>query len=137
MALPEPAPALSPLGAPLITTHRIISYTYPSTSPFDLAQDELRTGDAVGNRLSLTTHTGLVNYQGLSPAADHESWLTRTAEIRRPARPLHFADGAAAAWAWLAGLAVHCQEIAHLHIYGVAHACAEHLNGLGEHGLQG
>ena len=28
MALPEPAPALAPLGAPLTTTHRVISYTY-------------------------------------------------------------------------------------------------------------
>jgi YD repeat-containing protein len=73
-----------PLAAPLPTTHRVISYTYPSTLPFDLAQDELRTGDslyrlitatyssgeyyhytydAVGNRQSLTTHEDVVNYQ--------------------------------------------------------------------------
>ena len=93
--------------------------------------------DGVGKRLSLTTGEGMANYQGLSPPADHEPWLTRTAEIRRPTRPLHLADRAAAAWARLAGLAVHRQEIAHLHIYGVAHACAERLNGLCEHGSQG
>jgi hypothetical protein len=53
--LPEPAPALVPLAAPLATTHRVTSYTYPSTLPFDLAQDELRTGDAVVNRTAMTT----------------------------------------------------------------------------------
>jgi len=76
MALPEPAPALAPLDAPLITTHRVISYTsdtlyrlitatyssgeyYHYTHPSTL----LRTGDAVGNRERLTTHAGVVNYQ--------------------------------------------------------------------------
>jgi YD repeat-containing protein len=80
----QPAFQDPPLGAPLTTTHRVISYTYPSTLPFDLAQDELRTGDslyrltgaeyttgefyeyaydAVGNRLSLTTGGGVVNCQ--------------------------------------------------------------------------
>jgi YD repeat-containing protein len=44
-----------PLAALLITTHRVLSYTYPSTS--------LRTGDAVGNHQSLTTQAGVVNYQ--------------------------------------------------------------------------
>jgi YD repeat-containing protein len=76
MALPEPAPALAPLGAPLPTTHRVISYTYPSTllrtgdSLYRLADAEYSSGeyytytyDAVGNRLSLTTGGGVVNYQ--------------------------------------------------------------------------
>jgi hypothetical protein len=33
MALTERAPALAPWGAPVTTTHRVISYTYPSTLP--------------------------------------------------------------------------------------------------------
>jgi hypothetical protein len=48
---PEPAPALAPLSAPVTTTHRVITYTYPSASPFDLAQDELRTGDLLYRRV--------------------------------------------------------------------------------------
>jgi hypothetical protein len=32
---------------------------------------------------------------------------------------------------------MHRQEIAHLHVHGGAHACAERLNGLREHGSQG
>ena len=35
MALPEPALAPAPLVAPLTTTRQVISYTYPSTLPFD------------------------------------------------------------------------------------------------------
>jgi hypothetical protein len=55
MLASEPASALVPLAAPRPTTHRVISYTYPSTL--------LRTGDAVGNRQRLTTHADVVNYQ--------------------------------------------------------------------------
>jgi YD repeat-containing protein len=82
--IPGPAPVLAPLATSLPTTHRVISYTYPSTLPFDLAQDELRTGDslyrlitatyssgeyyhytcdAVGNRLSLVTSNGSTSYE--------------------------------------------------------------------------
>jgi hypothetical protein len=73
-----------PLAAPLITTHRVISYTYPSTLlrtgdslyrlitatyssgeyyHYTYPSTSLRTGDAVGNRQSLTTHADVVNYQ--------------------------------------------------------------------------
>jgi PKD repeat protein len=38
-------------------------YTYPSTVPSLRSGLRLRTGDAVGNRQSLTTHVGVVNYQ--------------------------------------------------------------------------
>ena len=68
MALPEPAPALAPLGAPVTTTHRVISYTYDSL--YRLTAATYSTGeyyqyahDAVGNRLSLTTHEDVINYQ--------------------------------------------------------------------------
>ena len=84
VAPPAPAPALAPLGAPLTTTQRVITYTYPSTSPLDSARDEIRTGDSlyrltgaeystgeyyqyaydpVGNRLSLTTSNGSTSYE--------------------------------------------------------------------------
>jgi YD repeat-containing protein len=72
----EPAPVLAPLGAPLTTTHRVISYTYPSTllrtgdSLYRLITATYSSGeyyhytyDAVGNRQSLTTGGGVVNYQ--------------------------------------------------------------------------
>ena len=76
MALPEPAPAPAPLGTPMTTTHRIISYTYPSTllrtgdSLYCLTDADYSTGefyhytyDAVGNRLQLTKDGGQVtNY---------------------------------------------------------------------------
>lgn len=39
---PEFAPPVAPLAQPVTTTHRVISYTYPSTSPLDSARDELR-----------------------------------------------------------------------------------------------
>ena len=72
----ESAPLVAPLAQPVITTHRVISYTYPSTL--------LRTGDAlyrlitatyssgefyhytydpVGNRLSLVTSNGSTSYE--------------------------------------------------------------------------
>jgi len=67
MALPEPAPAFAPLVAPLTTPHRVISYTYDSL--YRLTGAEYSTGesfayayDPVGNRLSLTTHAGVLNY---------------------------------------------------------------------------
>jgi hypothetical protein len=76
MALPEPAPAFAPLVAPLTTPYRVISYTYPSTllrtrgSLYRLITATYSTGefyhytyDPVGNRLSLTTHAGVVDYE--------------------------------------------------------------------------
>jgi YD repeat-containing protein len=52
---------------PLATTHRVISYTYDSL--YRLTDADYSAGefyqyayDAVGNRLSLTTHAGVVNY---------------------------------------------------------------------------
>jgi YD repeat-containing protein len=76
LALSEPVPASAPLGTPLVTTHRLISYTYPSTllrtrdSLYRLTGADYSTGefyqyayDAVGNRLSLTAHADVVNYQ--------------------------------------------------------------------------
>jgi len=71
-------------GMAYTTTHRVISYTYPSTLlrtgdslyrlitatyssgefyHYTYPSTSLRTGDAVGNRQSLTTHEDLVNYQ--------------------------------------------------------------------------
>jgi hypothetical protein len=68
----ESVPALALLAAPLTTTHRVISYTYPSTLlrtgdslyrlitatyssgeyyHYTYPSTSLRTGDAVGNRL--------------------------------------------------------------------------------------
>jgi YD repeat-containing protein len=66
MAVPEPASARAPLGVPLTTTHRLISYTYDSLYRLITATystGEYYTYDAVGNRLSLTTTVGVVNYQ--------------------------------------------------------------------------
>ena len=61
-------PPLAPLGAPLTTTHRVITYTYDSL--YRLTGADYSTGefyryayDPVGNRLSLTTTVGVVNYQ--------------------------------------------------------------------------
>jgi hypothetical protein len=75
-ALPKPAPAFAPLVAPLTTPHRVISYTYPSTSLrtgdslYRLTATTYSTGEfcqyayaAVGNRQSLTTHAGVVDYE--------------------------------------------------------------------------
>ena len=64
LCVAEPAPAL----APLITTHRVISYTYDSlyrliTATYSSGQFYHYTYDAVGNRQSLTTHEDVVNYQ--------------------------------------------------------------------------
>ena len=68
MALPDPASVLARLSAPLTTTHRDISYTYDSL--YRLTEADYSTGelyqyayDPVGNRLSLTTTAGVVNYQ--------------------------------------------------------------------------
>ena len=68
MVLPEPAPALVPLAVPVTTTHHVISYTYDSLHR--LTGAEYSTGefyqyayDPAGNRLSLTTGGGVVNYQ--------------------------------------------------------------------------
>jgi hypothetical protein len=68
----ESAPPVAPLAQPVITTHRVISYTYPSTLlriggslyrlitatyssgeyyHYTYPSTSLRTGDAVGNRL--------------------------------------------------------------------------------------
>ena len=68
MALPEPVPVLAPLGVPLTTTHRVISYTYDSlyrliTTTYSSGEYYHYTYDAVGNRQSLTTHQDVVNYQ--------------------------------------------------------------------------
>ena len=76
IAPPELAPAPAPLGAPVTTTHHVISYTYPSTllragdSLYRLITATYSTGefyeyayDTVSNCLSLTTHQGVVNYQ--------------------------------------------------------------------------
>ena len=57
-----------PLAAPLITTHRVISYTYDSlyrliTATYSSGEYYHYTYDAVGNRQSLTTHQDVVNYQ--------------------------------------------------------------------------
>ena len=65
-----------PLAAPVTTTHRVISYRYDSLYRLTGAEYStgefyqyaypstlLRTGDAVGNRLGLTSHEGVVNYQ--------------------------------------------------------------------------
>jgi RHS repeat-associated protein len=65
-----------PLAAPLPTTHRVISYTYPSTllrtcdflyrlisATYSTGESYHYTYDAVGNRQSLTTHEDVVNYQ--------------------------------------------------------------------------
>jgi RHS repeat-associated protein len=63
-----PAPVPAPLGSPLTTTHRVISYTYDSL--YRLTDADYSTGefyqyayDPVGNHLSLTTTVGVVNYQ--------------------------------------------------------------------------
>ena len=65
---PESAPPVAPLAQPVTTTRRVISYTYDSL--YRLTDAEYSTGeyyqyayDAVGNRLSLTTHADMVNYQ--------------------------------------------------------------------------
>ena len=68
MLAPEPAPALAPLGRPLTTTQRVISYTYDSlyrliTATYSSGEYYHYTYDAVGNRQSLTTHEDVVNYQ--------------------------------------------------------------------------
>ena len=59
---------LTPLSAPLTTTHRIISYTYDSLyrltgADYSTGESFAYTYDPVGNRLSLTTHADVVNYQ--------------------------------------------------------------------------
>jgi RHS repeat-associated protein len=68
MLIPGSAPEIAPLGAPLITTHRVISYTYDSlyrliTATYSSGESYRYTYDAVGNRQSLTTHEDVVNYQ--------------------------------------------------------------------------
>jgi YD repeat-containing protein len=65
---PEFAPPVAPLAQPVTTTHRIISYTYDSlyrlvTATYSSGEYYHYTYDAVGNRLSLTTTVGVVNYQ--------------------------------------------------------------------------
>ena len=72
---PESVPPVAPLAQPVTTTHRVISYTLRLRSGqaydslYRLTGAEYSTGefyqyayDAVGNRLSLTTHAGVVNY---------------------------------------------------------------------------
>jgi RHS repeat-associated protein len=71
---PEPASALVPLAALLITTHRVISYTYPLTS--------LRTGDSLyrltGEEYRSTgLTTGLLSDGLRSYTYDHANWLTQ------------------------------------------------------------
>ena len=51
------ASALAPVGAPLTTTHRLTGAEYSTGEFYQYAYD------AVGNRLSLTTTVGVVNYQ--------------------------------------------------------------------------
>ena len=76
MVLPEPAPALAPLGAPLTTTHRVISYTLRLRSGqaydslYRLTDAHYSTDgfyqyayDPVGNRLSLVTSSGSTSYE--------------------------------------------------------------------------
>jgi hypothetical protein len=85
--IPGPAPALVPLAAPLPTTHRVISYTYDSL--YRLTDAEYSTGeyyhytyDAVGNRLSLTTHQGVVNYAYLDNVTFGLRWLESLTQAR-------------------------------------------------------
>jgi hypothetical protein len=47
---PEFAPPVAPVGAPVTTTHRVISYTYPSTF--------LRTGDSLYRLITATYSSG-------------------------------------------------------------------------------
>jgi YD repeat-containing protein len=70
------APSVAPLAQPVTPTHRVITCTCPSTllrtgdSLYRLITATYSSGeyyhytyDAVGNRQSLTTHEGVVNYQ--------------------------------------------------------------------------
>jgi hypothetical protein len=72
-------------GMAYTTTHRVISYTYDSlyrliTATYSSGEyyqyiypsTLLRTGDAVGNRLSLTTSVGVVNYQYDAAQSPHQ-----------------------------------------------------------------
>jgi YD repeat-containing protein len=73
---PESVPPVAPLAQPVTATHRVITYTYPSTLLrtgdllYRLTAAEHSTGefyqyayDAVGNRLSLVTSNGSTSYE--------------------------------------------------------------------------
>jgi hypothetical protein len=59
------------------------------------------------------------------------------AKMGRPASLPNFADGGTAPWTWLTGFAMHHQEIAHLHVNGITHACAEGLDRVCQHTVHG
>ena len=105
MLAPAPVPAPAPLGAPLTTTHRVISYTYPSTplrtgdslyrlitatystgesyhytypstSPLDSARDKLRTGDSLYRLITATYSTGEYYHYTYDPVGNRLSLTT-------------------------------------------------------------